>query len=212
MNEGLTLLIAISEKLIIARKPITRCYKFKKVNITTLRDNTIRGAQGFIELGNINAENMPYQVGSNDLEDCEPEEVVENVEKLILDTQRQTPDSNIIISQILLRFYRNQQMRHEYEIKRMKCNQLLSVLCEEYKVKYVLHTNLSQIHFGDGVHLSKDSGIALCVRNLKEILNPLLGVKNEQRNEPRNNNPMRNRNMRNNYDGQYRNNETARQS
>lgn len=96
-------------------------------------------------------------------------------------------------------------MRHEYEIKRMKCNQLLSVLCEKYKVKYVPHTNPSQIHFGDG-------GIALYVRNLKEILNPLLGVKNEQRNEPRNNNPMRNRNMRNNYDGQYRNNQTERQS
>ena len=94
----------------------------------------------------------------------------------------------------------------------MKCNQLLSVLCEEYRVKYVPHTNLSQIHFGDGVHLSKDDGIALYVRNLKEILNPLLGVKNEQRNEPRNNNPKRNRNMRNNYDGQYRNNQTARQS
>jgi hypothetical protein len=63
-----------------------------------LRDNTIRGAQGFIKSGNINAENMPYQVESNDLEDCEPEEVVENVGKPILDTQRQTPDSNIIIS------------------------------------------------------------------------------------------------------------------
>lgn len=103
-------------------------------------------------------------------------------------------------------------MRHEYEIRQMKCNQLLSVLCEKYKVKYVPHTNPSQIHFGDGVHLSKDGGIALYVRNLKEILNPLLGVKNEQRNEPRNNNPMRNRNMRNNYDGQYRNNQIERQS
>ena len=61
----------------------------------------------------------------------------------------------------------------------MKCYQLLSVLCEKYKVKYVPHTNLGQIHFGDGVHLSKDSGIALYVRNLKEILNSLLGVKNE---------------------------------
>ena len=145
-------------------------FKFKKVNITTLRDKIIRGAQGFIESGNINAEKILYQVGSNDLEDCEPEEVVENMEKLILDTQRQTSDSIIIISQILPRFYRNQQMRHEYEIKRMKCNQLLSLSCEEYRVKYVPHTNLSQIHFGDGVHLSKDGGIALYVRNLKKYL------------------------------------------
>ena len=74
------------------------------------------------------------------------------------------------------------------------------------------HTNLSQIHFGDGVHLSKDGGIALCVCNLKEIFNPLLGEKDEQRNEPRNNNSMKNRNMRNNYDGRFRNNQTERQS
>jgi hypothetical protein len=62
----------------------------------------------------------------------------------------------------------------------------------------VPHTNPSHIHFGDGVHLSNDGGIALYVRKLKEIFNPLLGVKDEQRNEPRNNNPMKNRNMRNN--------------
>ena len=162
-----------------------------------MRDKTIRGAQGFIESGNINAENILCQVGSNVLEDWEPEEVVENMKKLILDTQRYLIVIHcIIISQILPRFYRNQQMRHEYEIKRMQCNQLLSVLCEEYRVKYVQHTNLSQIYFGDGVHLSTDGGIAMYVRNLKEILNPLLGVKNKQRNEPRNNNPMRN-----NYDG-----------
>ena len=74
----------------------------------------------------------------------------------------------------------------------------ISVLCEEYRVKYVPHTNPSHIHFGDGVHLSNDGGIALYVRKLKEIFNPLLGVKDEQRNEPRNNNPMKNRNMRNN--------------
>ena len=55
-------------------------FKFKKVNITTLRDKIIRGAQGFIESGNINAEKILYQVGSNDLEDCEPEEVVGNME------------------------------------------------------------------------------------------------------------------------------------
>jgi hypothetical protein len=37
-------------------------------------------------------------------------------------------------------------------------------------------------------------------------------VNNEQRFEPRNNNPMRNRNMMNNYDGRYRNSQTERQS
>ena len=158
-------------------------YKYKKVNIKTLRDKTIRGAQEFLESGHINAENILYQVGSNDLEECEPTEVVKNMEKLIIDTQRQIPGSNIIISSILPCFYRNQMHRREYETKRIKCNKQLSNLCDQYGLKYVSHNNLRQIHFEDGIHLSKDGGISLYVRNLKNVLNPLLGVKNDHRNE-----------------------------
>lgn len=47
------------------------------------------------------------------------------------------------------------------------------------------HENLSQIHFIDGIHLSSDGGIAQYVCNLKEVINPLLGVKNDNKNYPR---------------------------
>ena len=53
-----------------------------------------------------------------DLEEYEPEEVANNIEGLILDTQRLVPESNIIFSEILPRFYKSQEQRRIYETKK----------------------------------------------------------------------------------------------
>lgn len=65
-------------------------------------------------------------------------------------------------------------------------------MCNQYEARYVHHENLSQRHFYDGVHLSRNEGIALYVRNLKEIVNPLLGVKKDDQNNSGNNTGQRN--------------------
>ncbi|CAG2204105.1 unnamed protein product [Mytilus edulis] len=161
-------------------------YRFKKVSITTLRDKTVQGAKEFLETGKINAKNILFQVGSNDLEAKQPTNVVEEIEQLIVDTKKSMPESQIIISQILPRFYRNQNMDQEFEVKRVECNQLLYELCKQYEAYYVQHENLTQVHFQDGIHLNKQRGIKLYVRNLKEIVNPLIGVKNDDQDNSRN--------------------------
>ena len=153
-------------------------YKYKKTNITTLRDKTVYGASEFLMSGKLKANNIAYQVGSNDLEDSTAGEVVNSIKRLVLDTQRLVPGNNIIINGILPRFYRNLQQRKQYETKRIKCNCMLSELCDSYGLKFVNHENLTQIHFEDGIHLSHDGGIAQYVRNLKEVVNPLLGITN----------------------------------
>ncbi|XP_063447952.1 probable basic-leucine zipper transcription factor E [Mytilus trossulus] len=164
----------------------TLMYRFKKVSITTLRDKTVQGAKEFLETGKINAKNILFQVGSNDLEAKQPTNVVEEIEQLIVDTKKSMPESQIIISQILPRFYRNQNMDQEFEVKRVECNQLLYELCKQYEAYYVQHENLTQVHFQDGIHLNKQRGIKLYVRNLKEIVNPLIGVKNDDQDNSRN--------------------------
>lgn len=63
-------------------------YRFKKVSITTLRDKTVQGAKEFLETGKINAKNILFQVGSNDLEAKQPTNVVEEIEQLIVDTKK----------------------------------------------------------------------------------------------------------------------------
>lgn len=107
-------------------------YRFKRVNITTLHDKTIRGASEFLESEKLDSANIVYQIGSNDLEESEPEEVADSMEKLQLDTQRLLPESRIIISEILPRFYKNQVSRRNYERKRVECNQLIFNLCDRY--------------------------------------------------------------------------------
>ncbi|XP_063442538.1 uncharacterized protein LOC134722837 [Mytilus trossulus] len=134
------------------------------------------------KLRKLKANNIAFHVGSNDLEESTPEDVAKNMERLILDTQRLVPGSNIIINAILPRFYRNAHSSKTYESKRSKCNSMLSDLCNEYSLKFVKHENFVQFHFTDGIHLNQNDGIPLYVRNLKHVVNPLLGVINDQQN------------------------------
>lgn len=59
----------------------------------------------------------------------------------------------------------------------MECNQFLYELCKRYEAYYVQHENLTQVHFQDGIHLNKQRGMKLYVRNLKELLTHLLEKK-----------------------------------
>jgi len=63
-------------------------YRSRNVIITTLRDKTVRGAQEFLDSGKLFAENILYQVGSNDLDEKEPTQVAEEIERLIINTKK----------------------------------------------------------------------------------------------------------------------------
>ncbi|CAG2250121.1 unnamed protein product [Mytilus edulis] len=76
------------------------------------------------------------------------------------------PDCNIFVGEILPRFYQNRTETRKFTIIRQK--------------------NLTRIYFMDGIHLSLEKGVPTYVRNLKEILNPILGISsgnNQQRRE-----------------------------
>ena len=175
-------------------------YRSQNVTITTLKDKTVRGAQEFLNSGKLSADNILYQVGSNDLEMKDPSEVVEEIERLIINTKELLPQCRIIISQILPRFLRNQNFTNKYEEKRLKCNQFLNDLCNQYGLQYVKHENLHKMHFNDGIHLSRNGGIGSYVRNLKETMNPILGIKQDERNK------SGNHTNRGNYDQHARRN------
>ena len=181
-------------------------YRYKKARITTLWDKTIHGAKDFIESGYGKAKVIAYQVGSNDLDDSNPEKVTEDMRQLIYTTQRKVPGSEIVVNELLPRYYKRIQDRREYEHKRIKCNQLLSELCDDLGVHFVRHDDISQIHFSDGIHLTTDGGISQYVMNLKQIVNPLIDVKNDQNPEKQFNRNRHNSNARSNpntYNGPH---------
>ncbi|CAG2247486.1 unnamed protein product [Mytilus edulis] len=165
-----------------------KIFRYQSAKITTLRDKTIKGAIEFLETGKLKADNIAYQVGSNDLDEKSAEEVVNDMKKLVLATQRLVPGSNIIINELLPRYYKNYKHTEDYEVKRLDCNALLEKLCSEFNLKFVHHRNLTQINFSDGIHLDVYAGIGIYVRNLKSIVSPLLGVVNPQYTESRQSN------------------------
>ena len=153
-------------------------YKSRKVQITTLGDKTLQGALDLIEDKGVNTANILYQVGSNDLDETGPDFVVEKMEELIVKTKKINPDTNILISELLPRFYKNPEATKRYEEKREKCNSLLFNLCAAHDIKYIEHDNLSFKHFYDGIHLHRKRGVGIYILNIKKVTNPILGVQN----------------------------------
>ncbi|CAC5382044.1 unnamed protein product [Mytilus coruscus] len=55
----------------------------------------------------------------------------------------------------------------------------------ELDIVIIEHTNLTQVDFEDGIHLSMESGVPIYVRNIKEKLNTILGINYLHETQPR---------------------------
>ena len=116
-------------------------YRFKRSRISTLRDKTIFGAKTLIQTGCVKAKTIAFQVGSNDLDEPEksPEMIGEEIKGLIETTRNIIPDCNVIINELLPRYHKNLMARKEYEEKRIKCNQIISDICDTHEAHLVQH-------------------------------------------------------------------------
>ena len=113
------------------------------------------------------------------------------------------PMTKILVGEILPRFYKDKSESKSFERKRIEYNSKLKMLCEKQGIDVIEHSNLTQIDFSDGIHLSQENGIPQFIRNMKEKLNPLLGVTNQMNTfKPSNN-------LQNSYQG-YRQNAHTR--
>lgn len=68
----------------------------------------------------MSAENVLYQIGSNNLDSKEPDDVLQEVENLDEITKQILPNGNIILAEILPRFYRDWNLSDKYEEKKTK--------------------------------------------------------------------------------------------
>lgn len=151
-------------------------YNNKKVRITTLYDKTIYGATQLMKSGKIDAKNVMFQVGSNDLETKKPDDIMDELHKLIQTTKEVLPNSSITLGQIIPRFYRERRMSTEFEQKRLILNNLIIEYCKEVDISCVEYVNMNNVDYIDGIHLNS-YGVGILVRCLKKVLSPKLGVK-----------------------------------
>ena len=119
-------------------------------------------------------------MGSNDLDFEEDEDpVITKVLSLVEQCKAKWPETKVIVGEILPRFYKNKAESQNFERKRINYNSKLADKSKTMDFLVVEHNNLSQIDFQDGIHLN-DIGVPTFVKNIKNTLDPLLGIHQDQ--------------------------------
>ena len=83
--------------------------------MTTLLDKTVNGATNYILTGKVKAKIILFQIGSNDLNKKNLNEVLHEIEDLVNTCQSQMSGAKIIVNEILPRFQQNENWRYIYE-------------------------------------------------------------------------------------------------
>ncbi|VDI41710.1 Hypothetical predicted protein [Mytilus galloprovincialis] len=158
-----------------------KMYQYKRVKVTTLHDKTVFGATKFIASGKVKAKNIVFQIGSNDIEERQADQVIMEIENLIQQTKECVPEATIItFGECLPRIYRDKLHTKEFSERGHILNLELSELCKETNCHFIKYDYISPDHFSDDIHL-RGYGIAILVSCMKRVINPLIGVKSGDR-------------------------------
>lgn len=154
-----------------------RMYRRKHIRITTLKEKTIRGAKTLIKSGKVSAANLILQVGSNaiDFED-NIKVVLAEMKDLIAQYRSTIPDCKAMVGEVLPRYYRYQSERQKFEEKRSRYNSLLKEIEDDLDFTLIEHSNFTHVDFQDCIHPTIDGGVPLLSRNIRQKLNPILGI------------------------------------
>jgi len=71
-----------------------------------------------MKYGRVSAKHIMFQVGSNELENKEPDDIMEEHEKLVEVTREKLPHSDILFGEILPRFYKDRRLSSVFEEKK----------------------------------------------------------------------------------------------
>ncbi|CAC5420357.1 unnamed protein product [Mytilus coruscus] len=114
-----------------------RMYKHRKVKITTLHDKTVFGAIQYIKSFRDKAKHIMFQIGSNDIEQKTPDEVIQEIEELVRVTRRYNPDATITFGEILPRFLSGRYYAKFFNEHRLIFNVQLYELCKDLDLHFV---------------------------------------------------------------------------
>ena len=157
-------------------------YRNRKVRINTLNDKTVEGAIQFVKSGKVKAKNIFLQIGSNDLEHKSPDNVMQQVEELCATIKSSLPTAQIVLGELLPRYYRDRFQTESYNEKRHMYNTVLKDFCNDTGFVFVEFGSMRMSDFYDGIHLT-EQGVKFYVKCLKDKVNVLLGVKYEKQSD-----------------------------
>jgi hypothetical protein len=148
-----------------------RMHRNKSVRITTLKDKTIYGATQLMKYGRMSAKHIMFQVGSNELENKETDDIMEKLEKLVEVAREKVPHTDILFGEILPRFNKDRRLSSVFEEKRLIFNNLIKDFCKESDMSFIEYDLLRfLISYVDGIHLNT-IGVHIMVKCIKRVVN-----------------------------------------
>ena len=106
------------------------------MHVTTLKDKAIYGATQLIKYGRMSAKHIMFQMGSNELENKEPDDIMEKLETLVEVTREKVPHTDILFDEILPRFCKDRRLSSVFEEKRLIFNNLIKDFCKESDMSF----------------------------------------------------------------------------
>jgi hypothetical protein len=104
------------------------------------------------------------------------DEVMKEIEQMVKVTRELYPESDVVFTEILPRFYRDMNMLSQYNQKRRLVNNLLKDYCNDLELAIVNFGDYFDIDsFYDGIHLNQKR-INVYVSQVKRVLNPIMGM------------------------------------
>jgi hypothetical protein len=97
---------------------------------------------------------------------------MEEYENMVEIIKKEYSNAKLVIGEILPRYYHERLKTAELEQKRCQFNLLL----KDKNLKLVQYDHVRTTDFYDGIHLNQE-GINIFVKNLKEVINPLVDVR-----------------------------------
>lgn len=154
-----------------------RIYKNKSVEIIVLKEKYIHGAWNYIKSCKLRPSNIVFHAADNDLLSYEAIDCFYAMRDLVNFCCSKFPNAEIIVSRVFPRIYDNPSTTDIYIRRANEFNRLITSFMGVKNT--VFHSNFhtaEKPYFYDGIHVT-GSGAAMWVRNLKNTLNPLLGLR-----------------------------------
>ena len=105
-------------------------------------------------------------VGTNDISEKEPSKIVDGIKEICDIIQNDSPLTEIVISEIILR-----TDKPEYQQKVSETNSMLADFCESRNIYSISHNNIGKAHINPyGVHLNR-AGTSALAKSILVFLN-----------------------------------------
>jgi hypothetical protein len=115
----------------------------KKIHVETYRGSSTEAMAHHIRPYLVKQpDQIVLHVGTNDIRDKQPEEIVDGIMKIQKISKKECPKTTVIVSELL---HRNDKIEYTQKVK--KVNIMLAKTCKQHNCDYIEHKNIEDKHY-----------------------------------------------------------------